>query len=141
MRDIKFRGKRKDNGEWVYGFYYEKALPLNPIKTPEDKEEEKPQTFIIFAGFADWNMPRPMYQVEIVPETLGQYTEQKDITEHEIYEGMVVHQVSVLVSSPDIDFTGEVKFYDGSWYIDNGKDAVLLFNETCENTIVKERFK
>lgn len=24
MREIKFRRKRKDTGEWVYGFYYKK---------------------------------------------------------------------------------------------------------------------
>lgn len=68
-----------------------------------------------------------------------QYTEQNDINGEEIYEGMKVHQVSVLVGSPDIDFTGEVKFYDGSWWIDDGFEAVYLFNETCENTIIKDR--
>jgi len=65
-----------------------------------------------------------------------QYTEQNDINGNEIYEGDIVHQVSVLIGSPDIDFTGEVKFYDGSWWIDNGKNAVFLFNEACENTII-----
>lgn len=69
-----------------------------------------------------------------------QYTEQNDINGNEIYESHLVHQVSVLIGSPDIDFTGEVKFYDGSWWIDNGQDAVLLFNEACENEILGYKF-
>ncbi|EDS77088.1 conserved hypothetical protein [Clostridium botulinum C str. Eklund] len=56
-----------------------------------------------------------------------------------IFEEMTVHQKSVVTGSPDIDIIGEVKFYDGSWWIDNGTAAVQLFNENCENKIIEER--
>jgi len=83
-------------------------------------------------------MPRPTYQVEVIPETVGQYTEQNDSDKNEIYEGMRIHQLSVLTGAKDIDFIGVVKFYDGTWWVDSGTDAVELFNETCENTIIRE---
>lgn len=116
MRDIKFRAYIKDINDTV------------PVKFIDFyKESVQLDAELPYGGVLSLD--------EI---TLMQYTEQNDINGDEIYDGMIVHQVSVLVGSPDIDFTGEVKFYDGSWYIDNGKDAVLLFNETCENTIVDE---
>ena len=70
-----------------------------------------------------------------------QFAEQNDINRNEIYEGDIIHQVVVLPGSPNIDFTGEVKFYDGSWWVDNGKEAILLFNEACENEIIGNKFQ
>ena len=70
-------------------------------------------------------------------ETGRRYTELNDINGDDICEGMTVHQVSVLTGSEEIDFTGEIKFYDGTWYIDNGSDAKPLFSESCENTIIE----
>jgi len=68
---------------------------------------------------------------------LMQYTEQNDIYGKEIYEGMKVHQTNVLIGSQEIDFRGTVKFYDGTWWIESRLEAVPLFNETCENSIVE----
>ncbi len=31
MKKVKFRGKRIDNGEWIYGYYYEHQPPLQGI--------------------------------------------------------------------------------------------------------------
>lgn len=63
------------------------------------------------------------------------HPEQKDIDGDDIFEGNIVHQLGVMPGC-DIDFTGEVKFYDGAWYIDNGTDAVELFSECAENKII-----
>ena len=110
MRDIKFRAKCKYTGQFIYG---DLLHCYNGIRISEEDGD-----------------------YEIIPESIGQYTEQKDIEGNEIYEGMTVQQISVLIGSLDIDFTGQVQFYDGTWWIDNGIDAVGLFNEACKNTII-----
>jgi hypothetical protein len=61
MREIEFRGKRIDTGEWVYGAF----IPFS--------EEPKIQTHVD--------------AVEIDPNTVGQYTGLKDRNGVKIFEG------------------------------------------------------
>lgn len=80
MREIKFRGKRIDNGEWVYGFYAYKAESNKHYILVETSGEHCPSYFT---------------EYEVDPATVGQYTKVKEQTpEHkegrEIYEGDVV---------------------------------------------------
>lgn len=70
MREIKFRGKRIDNGEWVYGNYTKKYLSSTWIHCISD--------------FNNYVMDA------VKPETVGQSTGLYDKNGREIYEGDIV---------------------------------------------------
>lgn len=79
MREILFRGKRKDNGEWVYG---------NLITDNEDMYVLMKEDLLRGMDVGGWIDGAQSY--EVIPETVGQYTGLTDKNYVKVFEGDIV---------------------------------------------------
>ena len=92
--DIKSRGYDRDTKRWYYGGYFKHQLiEICPVmfsgETAADKEP-KYEHYIVFDGFADWNMAKPIKLATVDPKSVGAYIGRKDSKGKEIYSGDII---------------------------------------------------
>lgn len=98
MREILFRGKHKGYGQWVYG----DLLQITNMARCSIMEQT--------ACAAN---------IEVVPETVGQYTGLTDKNGKKIFEGDIVRYTERRLGGEDVPVVNAVEFAEGGFAVHN----------------------
>lgn len=105
MREVLFKAKRKDNGEWVEGYVV--AYPSGKVEIHKISKE----------------LPDILLKCEIAPSTLCQYTGLTDKDGKKIWENDIISIHAYSYDEPEDDYFGVVTYCekDACWSLNNNE--------------------
>lgn len=117
QREIKFRGKRVDNGEWVCGSYHFSADGKYHYILAREKFVDVEPHFCYLHEKEVW---------QVIPESVGQFTGLKNSLGKEIWEGDIIH---CLKKGMQFGAVEQVEFKRGCFILRHRDIPVSVFEE------------
>ena len=115
MREILFRGKRLQGGDWVEGYFFKSDI--------NKRARESKKATLIFTPDCDTfiMVPECHNSFMVVSDTVGQYTGMKDKSGKRVFEGDIL---SLRTGRPHV-----VRFEDGAFVLENTAIPVSFANK------------
>lgn len=155
MREILFRGKCVDTGNWYEGQYIHLHKTTYCFAGSAQRDAENEIHQIVFEQMTDWNLPNRHLRVDVIPGTVGQYTGLTDKNGKRIFEGDIIRYTRTNMNCPEASFHKKdlVSFHLVLWdssvsaFVQQhytftekrliGKGSAVLYDERAEENIIE----